>query len=439
MKVAVGTIGCKLNHFESEAIQESFKKNSFEITDFKERADVYVINTCTVTGKSDYRSRQMIRKAVNSNKDAFIIVTGCYGQLKHHEIAGIEGVDLVLGNEEKTDIVHYLNGLKKRKRPEVIVGDIHAKKEFSSITIREFSGYTKAFIKIQTGCDFSCSYCTVWKARGRNRSEKPEAVLGQVEQLTHAGYQEIILTGVCLGNYGHDLGEDIDLAGLLEKMVEIRGLKRLRLSSIEPMEITPALIDIMASSEKICRHLHIPLQSGDDEILKKMNRQYDSASYRRLIETLREKMPDIGIGADVMVGFPGETDERFERTKRLIEELSLTYLHVFNFSKREGTEAATMPGQVLPEIRKGRSQILRNLGKRKSLEFKNSFFGKELEILVENTRDKDNNLLKGFSGNYIKVFLDGPDTLMKKILPVRVKEIRDGKVYGELPDHYPFN
>jgi threonylcarbamoyladenosine tRNA methylthiotransferase MtaB len=439
MKVAVGTIGCKLNHFESEAILESFRQNNFEIIDFKERADVYVINTCTVTGKSDYRSRQMIRKAVNSNKDAFIVVTGCYGQLKHHEIAEIEGVDLVLGNEEKTDIVQYLDGLKKRKRPQVIVGDIHAKKDFSSLSIRGFSGYTKAFIKIQTGCDFSCSYCTVWKARGRNRSERPEAVLRQVEKLINAGYQEIILTGVCLGNYGNDLEGDISLARLLEKMIEIEELKRLRLSSIEPVEISPDLIDIMASSQKICRHLHIPLQSGDDDILRRMNRKYDSAFYRQLIDTLRERMPDIGIGADVMVGFPGETDERFEKTKRFIEELSLTYLHVFNFSKREGTEAATMPGQVPSELRKERSRILRELGRKKSLEFKKSFLGKELEILVENTRDKDNNLLKGFSGNYIKVFLDGPETLMNRIIPVKVKKICDGRVYGELSHHYPFN
>jgi threonylcarbamoyladenosine tRNA methylthiotransferase MtaB len=432
MKVAIGTIGCKLNHFESEAIQEAFDKDLFEIVDFKDKADIYVINTCTVTGKSDYRSRQMIRRAVNINKDAFIVVTGCYGQLKHDEIAKLEGVDLILGNEEKFDIVKHLNGLKKKDKPRIVVGDINERKKFSSLSIKSFAAYTKAFIKIQTGCDFSCSYCTIWKARGPNRSERPSAVIKQFEELTLAGYQEIILTGVCLGNYGSDLGKDASLASLLQKVEKVEGLKRLRLSSIEPIEIKDDLIDIVASSSKICHHLHIPLQSGDDHILKLMNRKYDSDYYKNLINTLRNKMPDIGIGADIMVGFPGETDERFENTKRLIEELSLTYLHVFSFSKREGTAASTMPEQIPAKIKKERSQILRELGKKKSLDFKKSFLGKELEILVENTRDKDTNLLKGFSQNYIRVYFDGPNSLMKKILPLKIKEMKGERVYGEI-------
>ncbi|HUU50227.1 MAG TPA: tRNA (N(6)-L-threonylcarbamoyladenosine(37)-C(2))-methylthiotransferase MtaB [Nitrospinota bacterium] len=432
MKVAIGTLGCKLNHFESEAIQEDFEKNDFEMVNFNKKADVYVINTCTVTGKSDYRSRQLIRRAINNNKDAFIVVTGCYVQLKNDEIAQIKGVDLILGNEEKFEIIKYLNGLKRLDRPKIIVGDINKKRDFSSLYIKRFRGYTKAFIKIQTGCDFSCAYCSIWQARGPNRSEKPDLVVKQIEELTKAGYQEIVLTGVCLGNYGNDLGEGVNLANLLEEIEKIDGLKRLRLSSIEPVEVSDKLIDIMAHSSKICHHLHIPLQSGDDHILRLMNRKYDSKLYRRLINNLRKKIPDIGIGADVMVGFPGETEERFQNTKRFIEELSVTYLHVFNFSKREGTVAFNMEGQVLADIRKKRSKILRDLGRMKPLEFKKSFLGKGLDVLIENTRDKDNHLLKGFTGNYIKIFLDGPDTLMGKIISVKLKEIKDGNVYGEI-------
>lgn len=432
MKVAIGTLGCKLNHFESEAIKEAFEKDGFSTVDFCENADIYVINSCTVTGKSDYRSRQLIRRAINQNENAFIIVAGCYGQLKHDEIAEIKGVDLILGNEEKPEIIRYLNGLKKLDRPKVIVSDINKKRKFSSLSIKRFSGYTKAFIKIQTGCDFDCSYCTVWKARGPSRSEKPELVLKQIEELIMAGYQEIVLTGVCLGSYGRDLENGINLAKLLKKAEKIEGLERLRLSSIEPVEISDELIETMTLSSKICHHLHIPLQSGDNQILRWMNRKYDSGFYRGLINKLRKGIPDIGIGADVMVGFPGETEERFENTKRLIEELSLTYLHVFNFSKREGTAAFKMKEQVPGEIKKERSRVLRDLGRLKSQRFKESFLGKRLEVLIESTRDKDTNLLKGFTSNYIKVFLDGPDTLIKKIVPVTVQEVRNGRVFGKI-------
>lgn len=432
MKVALTTVGCKLNQFETEAMQELLEKGDYQIVSFEDHADIYIINTCTVTSKSDYRSRGVIRRAIQKNQAAKIIVTGCYAQTRPGEVAGIPGVDLVLGNQEKANILAFLKETIAGGQTKLCVSPINQISEFSSLPIEKFSGHTRSFLKIQDGCDSACTYCVVSKARGPNRSEKPESVLKQVGAMVQAGYQEVVFTGVHLGTYGVDLGGGITLASLLKKVIQLPGLRRVRLSSLEPKEFSGELIDAIVYLPVICQHLHIPLQSGDDEILTRMNRDYDSGYYAHLIRTLKDKSPRMGIGADVIVGFPGEQEKNFRSTYELIESLPLTYLHVFNYSRREGTAAAVMDGQVPPEIRHARSELLRKLGKQKSLEFKQNLRGEEAEILIESSRDKETGLLKGLTGNYIKVLVDGSDELMNRFVWVKMMEIKEGKVYGQI-------
>lgn len=432
LRIAFTTLGCKLNQFETAAMQEQFKGEEFCIVPFEEEADVYVINTCTVTGKSDYRSRQAIRRAVKKNGDAYVIATGCYSQVDPEAVASLKGVDLILGNAEKLRISGHLRDLRKSPRPTISVGDIGACAEFLSAPIDTFPGYTRAFIKVQDGCDFRCSYCLVSTARGPNRSETTEKVLEQAEKLARAGYRELVLTGVHLGGYGADLDGKKNLAGLLEALQQVEGIKKIRLSSIEPGEITDELIETVAASPRICHHLHIPMQSGDDSILQRMNRNYDSAYYENLIHKLVASMPDMGIGADVMVGFPGETEESFGVTRSFIERLPLTYLHVFNFSVRKGTPAASFPDQVNGEARQQRSEVLRALGRKKSTLFRQRHVGKEASVLVESSRDKETGLLKGLTDNYIKVLMEGEDQLANQSVQVKLVGLLNKGMLGEI-------
>ncbi len=432
VRVAFTTLGCKLNQFETAAMQEQFKGEDFRVVPFEEEADVYVINTCTVTGKSDYRSRQAIRRAIKKNGDARVIATGCYSQVEPEAVASLEGVDLVLGNSEKLRIKDYLSGLNKGAAPTISVGDMDSSKEFHSISINEFPGYTRAFIKVQDGCDFQCAYCLISTARGPNRSETPRNVLQQAERLAAAGYRELVLTGVHLGTYGTDLEEKTNLAGLLRMLEEVEGIEKIRLSSVEPREITDELIEVIAGSEKICNHLHIPMQSGDDWILRQMKRNYDSAYYQSLVQKLASRIPRMGIGADVMVGFPGETEERFRNTYSLIESLPLTYLHVFNFSPRKGTVAADFPHQVDGETKNERSEKLRISGVDKSRRFRERHRDREATVLVESTRDKETGVLKGLTDNYIQVLMEGGDELANQVVRVKLTGLKNKGMHGDI-------
>jgi len=429
--VALTTIGCKLNQFETIGMREFFERRGYKIVPFSHPADIYVVNTCTVTGKSDYRSRQAIRKAFRLNPQSFIIVTGCYAQLSPRDVAQLEGVDLVLGNREKFSLERYLQEPQKFPQPRIYTRDLRQVPDFPTYLIEAFPGYTRAFVKIQDGCDSNCSYCAVRLARGPNRSERPEIILEQVRRLVAAGYKEIVLTGIHLGTYGQDLSPDLNLASLLRRLRDIAGLKRIRLSSIEPKEFTPELIEEIVNNERICRHLHIPLQSGDPHILRLMNRDYDPDYYFQLICRLKDLLPEMSIGSDVIVGFPGEGDGHFWNTYKFIETLPISYLHVFSYSRREGTPAAHFPDQVAGEVKKERSRLLRQLGKEKALAFKKGFLGQTVEVLIENTRDKDTGLLRGITDNYIKVLLTGPDDRMNEFYRVRITEIRDNRVMGE--------
>lgn len=437
LKIAFETIGCRFNQVETAEMEELFRSRNFEIVPFSSDANIYVINTCTVTKKSDYRCRQTIRRAIQKNREAFVIVTGCYSQIKPEDISSIKGVDMVLGNTEKSSIVEHFEGLtKKPDTAKIVVKDMEKNRGFNTRKIKGFSGRTSAYLKVQTGCNETCSFCIVAIARGAAISEKPENILMQARELSDAGFKEIVLTGVNLGSYGDDLSPSRELSDIVEMLTEIKGIERIRLSSINPTDISERLIEAMKASEKICKHLHIPLQSGDDEILKRMRRNYTSSFYRELIMRLKCEMPDIGIGADVLVGFPGEDEERFKNTYRLIKELPLSYLHVFTYSQREGTDAYKYDGQIPEYVKKERNLIIKNLGREKSNTFRQGFIGKICRVHVENSRDKETGLLKGYTDNYIPVLLQGRDELMNRLVDVRIAGISDDAVIGELSNSY---
>jgi len=440
MKVAFTTIGCRFNQFETAEMEDLFMEKDFEIVPFSDNANIYIINTCTVTNRSDYRCRQTIRRAIQTNKDAFIVVTGCYSQINPEEIGSIKGVDMILGNMEKLNIVNYLeefnafrNGkkeIKKLDNTKIVVGDMNSSREFKSRKISNFSGRTSAYLKIQTGCDQTCSFCIVTIARGPSISEKPEVILNQAQELSDSGFKEIVLTGVNLGSYGDNLKPKTGLSDLVEMLTDVKSIERIRLSSINPREVSDRLISLMKKSKKVCRHLHIPLQSGDNEILKIMRRDYSSGFYKDLIMKLKGNIPDIGIGADVIVGFPGENEEKFTNTYRLIEELPLSYLHVFTYSQREGTDAFGYEGQITESVKKERGSLVKKLGEHKSNIFKEGFIGKICNVLIENTRDRETGLLKGYTDNYIPIMLKGGNGLMNKIVSVRTTNTSGDAVIG---------
>jgi threonylcarbamoyladenosine tRNA methylthiotransferase MtaB len=423
--IAFVTIGCKLNRFETEQMRETAQREGFVCSEADGAFDVCVINTCTVTSKSDYRSRQAVRRAVRANPEARIVVTGCYAQRFPEELASIDGVDAVIGNREKEDIARYLKGLHL-DGPLVAVAAAESFHMLPAPTrLHGFGDYTRAFVKIQDGCDNRCSYCAVPLARGGSRSKPTESVVDEITILAGAGYREVVLTGVHLGSYGRDLSPVTSLPDLLQAIAEVPGLERVRLSSIEPTDFSARLIEVMADpAMKICPHVHVPLQSGDDGILRRMGRPYTAARYTAIVRSISAAVPHCGIGADVMVGFPGEDDAAFNHTRALVEALPITYLHVFAYSKRKGTPASTLRDQVEPDVKKTRSKILRDLGKAKSQAFRTALEGETLQALVLKRKAAD--LTAALSGNYVKTYFREP-LEPGRIVPARVAGIcRDG-------------
>lgn len=430
--VAFYTLGCKLNQYETEAIREQFERTGYQVVPFEAWADVYVVNTCSVTSKSDRHSRQMIRRAIQTAPEATVVATGCCAQVSPDSLACIPGVDFILGTQEKIHILDFLNQHRGNGKPFIAISPRESLTRFEEIDISSFGRYTRAFIKIQDGCDRFCSYCIVPFARGPNRSRKLTSVVSQAQRLVDLGYQEIVLTGVQLGAYGQDLEEKISLVDVLQALEKIEGLRRIRLSSIEPTDVSPELIHLLAGSNKICRHLHLPLQGGDNQILARMNRPYRTVDYQDLVLTLVEKVPGIGIGADVMVGFPGEQEKSFRRSYEFIESLPLYYLHVFSYSQRPGTVAATLPDQVPPKVKKERAHRMKELREQKILRFWQSFVGQRLEVLLENRRHRETGKLTGLTDNYIRVLVDGEDCLMSRMVEVEICRVEGDKVFGRI-------
>jgi threonylcarbamoyladenosine tRNA methylthiotransferase MtaB len=403
--VAIVTLGCKVNQFESETLMDDLIQRGYGLVPFGEAADITIINTCTVTHGADFQSRQMVRRAFRSNAKSLIIVTGCYSQSEPDTLAKLKGATYILGNRKKNLIPDLLPLMERGELPRIQVDDIQNEKVFSDIPIHSFHRHTRAFLKIQDGCNGHCSYCIIPYVRGQSRSLPPERVLKHLKMLKARGFKEVVLTGIHIGSYGGDLTPPFLLGSLLEQVEKEETPDRIRLSSIEPGDFSPGFISFLSRSRKVCPHLHISIQNGDDEILKKMNRDYDCCFLSDLIHEVHQRIPKVSIGADVIVGFPGETEEKFRNTYNLIESLPFSYLHVFPFSKRKGTPAVHFPQEAGSGEIKKRAEVMRGLERKKRQAFYQQFLHQELEVLVENRIEKETGRWKGLSRNYIPVFL----------------------------------
>jgi len=403
--ISIATLGCKVNQFETEALIDALEQKGYALIPFEEGAEITIINTCTVTHRADFQSRQMVRRAFRFNPNSLIIVTGCYPQVEPDAFIKMKGVRYLLGNGEKNQIPDLLPLMQKGEFPRVQVGDIQKETLFSETPFHSFHRHTRAFLKIQDGCDAYCSYCIVPHARGRSRSLRPERVFENLKIFKEKGFKEVVLTGIHLGAYGLDLNPPFPLEKLIGQLEEEETPYRIRLTSIEPGDFSPELIFTLSQSNKICPHLHIPIQSGDDEILKKMNRGYNHSFLSDLIQELHLRIPKLSIGADVIVGFPGETEEKFQHTYGLVESLPFSYLHVFPFSRRKGTPASQFLKGVDEEAIKKRAESMRELGKQKRQAFYRQFLNQELSVLVEDRKEKETGRWKGFSRNYIPVLI----------------------------------
>lgn len=426
--VAINTLGCKTNQLESSIIAESFEKQGFKVVKFNEIADIYIINTCSVTAKSDNESKYFVRQAKKRNPNAKIVLTGCYAQVSPEDALTIEDVDFIVGNTEKQNIPDII--LKSENK--IHVSDIMAENEFKDKKVFSASGRTRAVIKIQDGCNNRCSYCIIPYARGKSRSNKLENILEQINELINNGFEEITLSGIHLGQWGKDLNSKSSLLDLLKEIEKVKNLKRYRIGSLDPLEICDETIELFANSTKFCRHLHISLQSADNTILKEMKRGYTFEQYSELVNKLKSSIPDIAIGSDVITGFPGETEELFENTLNNLSKTPINYLHVFPYSKRKGTPAAEMKNQIDETIKKQRAEKLKKIAHDKNLSFKNSQLNKFFEIIVEKSRDKKTNKLKGITDNYLTVLFDGDDRLKGSLIKVETTYLKDGEIYGQI-------
>lgn len=427
-RVAFYTLGCKVNQYDTEAMKKVFEESGYEIVAFDDMADVYVVNTCTVTAMADKKSRQILRRAKKRNPEGIIVATGCYSQTAPEKIQAMPEVDVVAGTIDRAKLPELVQSVREKTDQAVGVFDFSHGLQFEEIGLSHIDNRTRATIKIQDGCEQYCSYCKIPYARGPIRSRNIEDIVAEVSSLAELGIKEVVLTGIHLGAYGVDFGGKYDIADVLKELHPIEGLQRIRLSSIEPMEVTPRLIDMLADYPKLCRHLHMPLQSGDDEILKLMNRNYTGADYRRVVERIRDRIPDIGITTDVMVGFPGEDEERFHNTYQMVEEIGFSRIHVFQYSKRFGTPAYHFPNQVDAKTKHERSEKLISRGKKLFRDFAERFMGKRLEVLFEEY--VEGNIGTGYTDNYIKVMCEIPEDLIGEIVSVEITDIEDDCVCG---------
>ncbi len=420
--VAFYTLGCKLNFSETSSIGRSLMEDGYQKVEFQDGADVYVINTCSVTDHADKKCKKIVKEALRHNSNAFVAIIGCYAQLKPQEIAGIPGVDLVLGAAEKFNIHNFLGDLSKKETAEVHDGKIKEVLDYhASYSIGD---RTRTFLKVQDGCDYFCSFCTIPLARGKSRSDTIENTVKQAIEIVNQGTKEIVLTGVNTGDFGVQNGETF--LGLLQALENVDGLERIRISSIEPNLLSDEIIDFASTSKKIVPHFHIPLQSGSDEMLKSMRRKYLSDLYASRVNRIKEKMPHACIGVDVIVGFPGETDEEFEITYKFLTDLDISYLHVFTYSERPNTTAYKMPGKIRMGIRAERSKRLHILSDKKRHFFYEQNIGKSYQVLWE--AENDNDTMYGFTENYIKVKTNYDPMLVNEITPVELTKIDEDMV-----------
>jgi threonylcarbamoyladenosine tRNA methylthiotransferase MtaB len=427
-KVGFYTLGCKVNQYDTEALKTVFKQSGYDIVAFEDIADVYVVNTCTVTAMADKKSRQVLRRAKKRNPSAIIVATGCYSQTASDKLAHMPEVDVVAGTIGRARLPELVQTVRDKRCPAIFVSDFHEGLQFEEIGISHIDNRVRATIKIQEGCEQYCSYCRIPYARGPIRSRELEDIVVEVSRLAILGVKEIVLTGIHLGTYGTDFNSPCSLADVLKELHSIGDIQRIRLSSIEPMEVTPELIDIFADYPKLCRHLHMPLQSGDNEILRLMNRDYTVVDYKGVVQQVRDRIPDVGITTDIMVGFPGESDERFYNTLQTVQDIRFSRVHVFKYSKRAGTPAYDFPHQVGAQTKHERSEKLISTGMRLAREFSEHFTGKKLQVLFEEYTEE--NIATGYSDNYIKVMCETSRDVVGRIVPVEITEVKDDHVFG---------
>ncbi|WP_017472619.1 tRNA (N(6)-L-threonylcarbamoyladenosine(37)-C(2))-methylthiotransferase MtaB [Amphibacillus jilinensis] len=422
--VAFHTLGCKVNHYETEGIWQKFKEQGYQRVDFGREADIYVINTCTVTNTGDKKSRQVIRRAIRKNPEAVVCVTGCYAQISPGEIMEIPGVDVVVGTQERDKMIPYIEEHQITRKPINGVSNIMKNRVFEEMDVPVFTDRTRASLKIQEGCNNFCTFCIIPWSRGLLRSRQPEHVLKQAQQLVEAGYKEIVLTGIHTAGYGEDI-KGYDFADLLIDLeTKVKGLKRIRISSIEASQITEKVMQVIDQSDKIVRHLHVPLQAGSDTVLERMRRKYTTAFYKQQVERLKQALPGLAVTSDVIVGFPGETDQEFQETYQFIQDIGFSELHVFPFSKRTGTPAARMDNQVDDQVKNDRVHRLIALSEQQAKVYASRFEGAVLEIIPEEIERNDQNqqTLIGYSDNYLKVQFQGSADLIGQVVKVKLKE-----------------
>ncbi len=424
--VAFYTLGCKVNQYETEAMRELFEKCEYTVVETEEKADVYVINTCTVTNLGDRKSRQFIRRAKRNNPNSIIAVVGCYAQTAPDEVMSIEGVDIILGTKDRNKIVDYVEKVKTSNKKINAVKDIMETKQFEEMKIEKMDGKTRAYIKIQEGCNQYCSYCIIPYARGPVRSRNLEDIVKEARRIEKSGFKEVIITGIHVASYGKDLG-DVTLLDVINSIHNVDGIRRIRLSSIEPTIMTENFLEKLSKLQKVCPHFHLSLQSGCDATLKRMNRKYTTSEYRDVVNRLRTIWPEVSITTDIMVGFPGETEEEFKKTIEFVKEIKFAQIHVFKYSPRKGTPASKYKNQIASQTKQKRSEELIHLAQQSAISFRKKFIGTKREVLFETFSHELQGYYDGFTDNYIRVLCP-----MKEIsLEGKISKVRLEKIYND--------
>lgn len=428
MKVAFTTLGCKVNQFETEVMEGLFKEKKYEIVNFEEVADVYVINTCSVTHLGEKKSRQLIRRAIKNNNKAIVAVVGCYSQVAADEIAKIEGVSLIVGTKERKNIVTLVETVLKEHQPLQVVEDVMDYHEFEDIPLLNNPDRTRAFLKIQDGCSNFCTYCIIPYTRGPLKSRKLDSILSEAEKLLESGFKEIVLTGIHLGAYGKDLADEIALVDVVKALLDNEKLTRLRLGSLESIELDQEILEIMNQDQRLCRQLHLPLQSGSDKILKKMNRNYNTAEFKALIDNIYAKVPGVAITTDVIVGFPGENSTDFNEAVEFIKNMNFSKIHIFPYSKRKNTPAANYAEQVSEEEKKKRSVYLKEISDMANAKYRNKMLNTTVEILVENITP---DYTEGLASNYVKVYCENNNFQKDNFYKLKIIKLYKDGVWAE--------
>lgn len=426
------TLGCKVNQYETNAMTQKFIEEGYKVIEENNEEiipDICIINTCTVTNMSDRKSRHMLRKMKEKNTDTIVVAVGCYAQVAKQELSKIEEIDLVLGNNEKVEIVKYVEEFLEQRQKKVETEDVMQSRKFSEFGDITFSEKTRAVIKVQDGCDRFCSYCIIPYARGRVRSRKPESIISEITKIAKNGIKEVVITGIHIASYGKDFKEDYQLIDLLEEINEIEGIQRIRLGSIEPLLITEEFVTRLKKLEKICHHFHLSLQSGCDGTLKRMNRRYTTEQFEKIVKILRNAYEDVNLTTDIIVGFPGETEEEFSKTFEFLKRVKFYKMHVFKYSPRKGTKAAVMENQVSGNIKEERSKKLIELSNKNEIEYNNKYIGKEVEVLFEEKKD---GIYKGHTQNYIMIYCETNENLENKIKKVLCKELEGDFIIADL-------